>query len=140
MLICFYLHTLWKKFKRTHRTTLHFEITTWTEHMLFPIIALISILSRQLQHYPPQVITCNKGILRRIYLGWAYFTIDASHLTIEQPKIPTPNSTSQPHSDFRHSKHWRYAVCYNNHTWVCCQLPFVPSSIFSMTPVNILPI
>lgn len=28
LLIYFYLHTLWKKFKPTHRTTLHLEITT----------------------------------------------------------------------------------------------------------------
>lgn len=62
---------------------------------------------------PLQVI--NNIILRRTYLCWANCTIDASYLTIKKTNIPTQHSTSQRHSDLRHSKNRDYAVCYNNH-------------------------
>lgn len=86
LLICFYLHKLWKKFKRTHKTTLHLEITTGTECMLFPITTL-PLCPDNWNITPPQVI--NNIILRRTYLGWANFTINASDLTIQNKHTNT---------------------------------------------------
>uniref|UniRef100_A0A8W8P3I5 SRCR domain-containing protein n=1 Tax=Magallana gigas TaxID=29159 RepID=A0A8W8P3I5_MAGGI len=86
LLICFYMQKLWKKFKRTHKTTLHLEITTGTECMLFPITTL-PLCPDNWNITPPQVI--NNIILQRTYLGWANFTINASDLTIQNKHTNT---------------------------------------------------
>lgn len=40
LLICFFAHRLWNKFKQTDKTTIHFELTTVTDCMILPIASL----------------------------------------------------------------------------------------------------
>ena len=40
LIICCYAHKLWRKFKRTHKTTMHMELTTGTDCILIELANL----------------------------------------------------------------------------------------------------
>ena len=80
LLICYSAHRLWSKFKRTHKTTIHLELTTGTDCMLVPITTL-PLCPDNWHIQPPQHI--DNIILRRTCYG--------SNLTLDIPEFIIQN-------------------------------------------------
>lgn len=79
LLICFFAHRLWNKFKQTDKTTIHLELTTVTDCMVLPIASL-PLCPDNWHIQPPEYI--DNFILRRKCNG-AHLSIDAPSFTIQ---------------------------------------------------------
>lgn len=80
LLICFYAHRLWNKFKQTHKTTLHMELTSGTDCILIPLLTL-PLCPDNWNIQPPQDIQHIN--VRRTYIIWANLSLDAPDFIIE---------------------------------------------------------
>ncbi|KAK3096841.1 hypothetical protein FSP39_003849 [Pinctada imbricata] len=91
LMICCYAHKLWRKFKRTHKTTLHIELTTGTDCILIELASL-PLCPEHWLITPPEDI--HAITINRTCLLWANLTIDTSDFIIrnihtdKQLKIP----------------------------------------------------
>ncbi|KAK3083806.1 hypothetical protein FSP39_003442 [Pinctada imbricata] len=92
LFICFYAHKLWKKFKSTHKTTLHIELTTGTECILLQLATLPLCPDNWVIQPPQDIHNIN---IHRTCLLWATVTLETSEFAIQnvhtnkQLNIPT---------------------------------------------------
>lgn len=80
LLICLYAHILWRKIKKTNKTTIHMELTTGTECILIRLLTL-PLCPDNWKIKPPQDIH-NINICRSCLL-WADLSLDAPNFIIK---------------------------------------------------------